>query len=199
MSQPRTGFGGDQFDGQPLFGVYAGKILRRDDPEKRGRVKVVIPGIVEPESAWALPRTGGARRWGANDVPPQDADVWVQFVNGDVNVPIYEPADHAFDKDGKPEAFPEHEHPDVSVWGRGPFRLVIDNREDQQTATLKIVRVVGENEEAVVWLTFNYDDNSCELYATSALGLHAGGILDIDCDGDVQVKGRKVMPVDRVI
>ncbi len=193
-----TGFKGDDFDGGKLLGFYSGTVVRRDHPEHRAFVKVRIPGLIETESAWARPFGGGAPQWGSNDVPPLGCDVDVVFINGDPDRPKYFPAEHGF-VDGKSEAFPEHEDPDVHVFGRGPFRLVIDNRENQKLARFKIVRVVQGEEEDIAWLDFNYEDNSVELYATSALGLHAGAILDIDCEGDIQIKGRKVMPSGKAI
>ena len=39
----------------------------------------------------------------------------------------------------------EHLHPDVSVWGVGPFRLVIDNRPEVQTAVFNYVNSLPVN------------------------------------------------------
>ena len=38
-----------------LLGMYVGYVTRRDDAEQLGRVRVSIPGVLEPESAWAWP------------------------------------------------------------------------------------------------------------------------------------------------
>lgn len=188
-----------------IFGIYSGTIIKRDDPEGISRVKVSVPGILEPSSddfgPWAWPKGGGNNNWGKNDVPPLDTEVLVMFVNGDIETPVWEPAWH-----GKPivggeqtnEAFPEHEDPDVSVFGRGPFRLVIDNRDGQKTATFKIVRDVAGNEEAVAWVEFNYEDDSVEVFAEAALGLSSGAIVNIDAPV-VQVRGRKVVPSPKAI
>jgi hypothetical protein len=185
---------GGNFEGDGLWGVYAGTVVNRTDPDLLGRVTVVVPGIVEPESAWALPRHGGAKRWGRTHVPPVGADVFVQFVNGDANVPIWEPGPC-----GLEEQFLEHEHADVSVWGAGPFRLVIDNRTDVQTAAFRVVKEVAGTEEVIVELLFNAATNSARLWATTALQLASEGVVDVDCAGDVQVKGRKVIPCARPV
>ena len=43
-----------------LLGLYVGYVTKRDDEEQLGRVRVCIPGVLEPESAWAWPLgTGG--------------------------------------------------------------------------------------------------------------------------------------------
>lgn len=188
------------FDRDRLLGIYAGTVVNRDDPELLGRLKVVVPGIIEPESNWALPRTGGARRWGSVSVPPVGCDVFVQFVNGDPDAPIWEPG--PFGKPEDPalaEQFPEHTSPDVSVWGVGPFRLVLDARAGQEALALRVVKEVAGAEEVIVELLLNAATNSARLYATTALELASEGIVSVDCAGDVQVKGRKVVPVNRPI
>lgn len=185
--------GGAKFRADQYFGVYAGTVSNRDDPEFLGRVKVSIPGLIDEESNWALPRTGGITKWGSVNVPPVGTDVFVQFINGDIDHPIWEPGPYGLD-----ENFPEHESADVSVWGVGPFRLVIDNRAEVQTATFKIVKTIGGTEESICELLFNALTNSVRLFATTAMQLESGGVLDIDSSA-VQIKGRKVMPVNRSI
>ena len=191
-----------------LFGLYEGTVTFRQDPMGLGRIKIEVPGIIEPEnskaSPWAFPRgSGGSEKWGKNDVPKIGSDILVQFVNGDINSPVYESAWH-----GKPinretnkqesEAFPEFEDPDVLVWGRDWLRLVMDNREGQKIARLKVVKTVNGKEEDIIWLEFNYEDNSAQLYATSALGINADAIIDIDAP-TVQVRGRKIVPNNKPI
>ena len=188
-----TGFQGDNFRGRKITTIEEGEIVNRDDPEGRCRVKVRIPGLIDTESAWASPGGGGAAQFGKNSVPPLGATVDVYFIHGDIERPKYMLGDHGVVA-GVDQKFPEHVSPDVHVFGIGPFRLVIDNTDGQKLATAKVVKVVGEEEETVVSAEFNYEDNSLYIDVASALGLHAGAILDIDCEGDVQVKGRKVMP-----
>jgi len=195
------GIAGAKYNADRYFGIYGGLVARRDDPLALGRIKVSIPGLIDEESNWATPRTsssvtdadGNVIYRGSVNVPPTGSDVFVQFLNGDIDHPIWEPAGF-----GLGQNFPEHESPDVSVWGIGPFRMVIDNREEVQTATFKIVKVVGGEEESICELLFNSDTNSVRLYATTALQLETGGVLDID-GNSVQVRGRKVTPVNRPI
>ncbi len=190
-----SGFSGDNHGGEMLHGLYLGTIINRDDPDGNARVRVRIPGMIE-QSNWARPKGGGHKQWGSNDVPPLDADVYVQFINGNPELPVYEPADHGVrpqaDGQEETERFPEFEGPDVHVWGRGPFRLVVDNREGQRQAMMKIVREVNDVEEDVVWIAFNYEDNSLLLHVESALGLE-GTILDAKFP-TIQLNGRKLVP-----
>lgn len=83
----------DEYGESHWYGVYAGKVVDNVDPDKRGRVTVLIPGLCEPATNWALPAGGaqssGAAGLGAFDVPPKGASVFVMFLCGDIDEPIY--------------------------------------------------------------------------------------------------------------
>lgn len=67
--------------------------MRRDDPDGLGRIKVKIPGLVEPESVnWAYPlgAVGGGNAQRGNFEPPANrSNVGVLFLLGDVDRPFY--------------------------------------------------------------------------------------------------------------
>ncbi len=176
-------------DGEPIYGVWPGVVIDNNDPKKLGRVTVSVPGLIDDESSWALPRAGGITKFGRSSVPPVGADVFVQFLAGRIEQPIYEVGPH-----GNGEAFPEHTDPEIHVFGIGPFRLQVDNREGQKALYAYMVKEINGVEERIAELEVNAETNSARLFATSALQLEAMGLLDLDCYGDVQVKGRKVMP-----
>lgn len=196
-----TGFDGDDFGGKRHDGLFMGKVVDRDDPDGDGRIRVQIPGLIEEKSAWARPRGGGYSQWGVVKVPPLEADVYVQFVNGDINRPVYEPADYGT-RDGKKEMFPEHESPDIVVAGFGPFRVVVDLRNDGETLipslVIKQVATLPDGSETdTAWIRFS--ENAIQVRGDAAVQVTSGGITDIDSDGDVQVRRRKVMPASRPI
>lgn len=202
MSPINTGFEGDDFDGQRFDGLYLGKIINREDPEHLCRVKVRIPGVVD-ETTWAKPRGGGSKNFGKASVPPKDSDVLVQFVNGDIEQPFYEPADYGITEEGS-EVFPEHDHPDVHVFGIGAFRLVVDDREGQRLARFKFVKEIAGKEEDIAWIDLDFEGNSIWVYAPSAVGIGSDGeTVDtaiVSMNGTaVQVAGRKVMPSPKPI
>ena len=61
-----------------FFGMYMGYVTERNDPEMLGRVKVCVPGFLEPESGWAWPLGtvgGGTKDCGFFAVPPVGAEV----------------------------------------------------------------------------------------------------------------------------
>jgi uncharacterized protein involved in type VI secretion and phage assembly len=75
----------------PFYGKYPGTVKSNLDPSNKGRLLVSV-GDVGGQSilSWALPClpvTG--RNMGMFTVPPLDAAVWVEFVRGDPNYPVW--------------------------------------------------------------------------------------------------------------
>ncbi len=199
---PNTGFDGDDFKGISYDGLYMGKVVDRSDPDLNGRIRVQIPGLIDDRSAWAIPRGGGSPLWGVVAVPPIDADVYIQFINGNIERPVYEPADFGV-RDGDREIFPEHEDPDVVVAGFGPFRVVVDLRDDADaelvpSLVLKQVATLSDGSEVdTAWVRLS--ENSIQVRGDAAVQVTSGAMTDIDSDGDIQIKRRKVMPASRPI
>jgi hypothetical protein len=84
----------DQESGEPRwYGVYSGLVTTNADPEKRGRVQAVIPGLCEPHTNWALPAGGshssGEPGHGSFDPPAKGAAVFIMFLCGDIDEPVY--------------------------------------------------------------------------------------------------------------
>jgi phage baseplate assembly protein gpV len=74
------------------YGKYRGFVGNNDDPQKRARLKLRVPSVLgEEESDWALPCLpfGGAADHGFFAVPEVDAQVWVEFEEGDIHRPIW--------------------------------------------------------------------------------------------------------------
>lgn len=77
--------------GRKHTALYMGVVVDNADPERLGRVKVRVPGLIDPSSNWALPLGlgGGAKERGLFWPPDVGADVGVMFVMGDVDAPAY--------------------------------------------------------------------------------------------------------------
>ena len=73
------------------YGFYQAFVSDIKDPEKRGRVKVLCPEILgDAVSGWCEPCFPCAIDDGGDFyVPPVDEAVYVSFINGDVNRPVY--------------------------------------------------------------------------------------------------------------
>jgi uncharacterized protein involved in type VI secretion and phage assembly len=74
------------------YGKFRGIVTDNMDPQKRGRLKLRIPSVLaDQDSDWALPCLpyGGADQQGIFMVPEIDAQVWVEFEEGDISRPIW--------------------------------------------------------------------------------------------------------------
>ncbi len=74
------------------YGKFRAIVTDNMDPQKRGRLKLRIPSVLaDQDSDWALPCLpyGGADQQGIFMVPEIDAQVWVEFEEGDISRPIW--------------------------------------------------------------------------------------------------------------
>jgi phage baseplate assembly protein gpV len=74
------------------YGKYRGFVTDNDDPEQLGRIRCMVPSVLgDAETGWALPCMpfGGLSDQGMFAVPEIDAQVWIEFEEGDVNHPIW--------------------------------------------------------------------------------------------------------------
>ena len=74
-----------------FFGKYRGKGENNIDPLQLGRVQVSVPAVLgEGTLSWAMPCAPFAGNGvGFFAVPPNGANVWVEFEAGDPDYPIY--------------------------------------------------------------------------------------------------------------
>lgn len=74
-----------------FYGKYRGTVVNNVDPEKRGRIQVMVPDVSGVmESSWAMPCVPvGGMQTGMFAVPPIGAGVWVEFEQGDPDYPIW--------------------------------------------------------------------------------------------------------------
>ena len=75
-----------------VLGKFRGFVDDNADPDRRGRLRVVVPSVLGSEPTdWALPcfPYGGAAGLGFLAVPPVGAQVLVEFVEGDLNAPVW--------------------------------------------------------------------------------------------------------------
>jgi Type VI secretion system/phage-baseplate injector OB domain len=76
---------------QHFFGKYRGKVTDNGDPLMQGRIRAKVPSVFgSEESGWALPCTPYAGKGvGFFFIPPVDANVWIEFENGNPDYPIW--------------------------------------------------------------------------------------------------------------
>lgn len=173
-----------------LLGMYVGYVTHRRDPDRLGRVRVCIPGVVEPHSAWAWPlgtAGGGFKDRGLFAVPEEGAEVAVFFNQGDVDAPYYLSA-HWGKPDGESEVPEEAQKdpPDNRVIATPTFRIELD--ESAGARKLKLTnRKTGDH------LLFDAEENSVTLEGTTAITIKAVGAITLDA-AQVYIAGRVVRP-----
>jgi len=74
-----------------FYGKRKGLVTDVDDPENMGRIRAQVPGVMQGQKIpWALPCapfTGPDA--GLFAVPPVGAAVWIEYEEGDINLPIW--------------------------------------------------------------------------------------------------------------
>ena len=174
-----------------LSGMYVGYVTHRKDPEGRGRVRVCIPGVLEPHSTWAWPlgtSGGGFKDRGFFAVPEEGAEVAVFFNQGDVDEPYYLSA-HWGKPDGESEV-PEEaqvDPPDNRVIATPTFRIELD--ESDKAKKLKLT-----NRKTGDFLLFDAEENSITLQGTTAITIKAVGAISLEAT-QITIGGRAVRPV----
>lgn len=159
------------------MGISVGTVVRRDDPKGLGRVKVRIPGILEPESGWALPvgvPGGGSKDRGLWWVPDNGAEVAVFFNQGDADDPRYMPGHWGMPNNiaDVPDAS-DGGDPDVRVLAFGAYDVVVDTRGGSKKLEI-IDKADGAN-----LLRFKAGEGLLELGAGTKVKIDAGTLLEV--------------------
>jgi len=125
--------------GARLWATYEGIVTQRVDPEGLGRVKVKVPGVLEPESEWLRPMStfGGSKDRGVFAVPKVGANVEVVFLHGDPRYARYTAG--PWGRPGGVSEVPAEAptgNPDIVVIRFGNFAIVIDETVGAEKATI---------------------------------------------------------------
>lgn len=167
-------------DGSPRFhGLYEATVMENVDPEGKWRVRAKVDGITDL-CTWARPHGtigGGGPQRGGWVVPDIGADVFVQFVNGDVERPVYscdgwaEPAAGSEMPRPARDVPPEEAHlvPSLQLCG-GRLSVYVDGRPGKRKLVLEDL----ELGDAIVW---DLEEGGLRVKMTSAILLEVDGLL----------------------
>lgn len=73
-----------------FYGKYEGTVDKNFDPLGKGRLLVKVPAVFGDGTVWATPCVPYAGpNVGFFAMPPENADVWIEFEAGDPNSPIW--------------------------------------------------------------------------------------------------------------
>lgn len=174
---------------EKFFGAFTGRVVENEDPHGLRRVRVFVPGVCEPMSAWAKP-FGAAK----HHTPRVGEEVVVFFEQGVLEYPRFEVGGYTQDV-GLPQES-EDGKPFISVFETENFRMVVDERDGHRALRLfsrkaEDLGVVGGGD----MLEFNFETNTVTLCGTTTLNLKALGEVVIDAPV-VTIAGRIVMPTE---
>jgi uncharacterized protein involved in type VI secretion and phage assembly len=178
-----------------LFGMFVGFVVDRRDPEQLGRVRVCIPGVMEPHGPWAWPLGtvgGGSKNRGFFAVPEVGAEAAVFFNQGSIDDPYYLSAHW-----GRPAAgseVPEEARrpsPDNRVLATETFRFELD--ESSGSRKLKLTNLKTSD-----FLVFDAEENTITLQGTTAITIRAAGAISLEAT-QISLNGRVVRPVAEAI
>lgn len=80
-----------------LFGKYRAVVKDNKDPERRGRLKLIVPSVFRDQMTDWVPGVfalGGHPQEAALFIPAQDSHVLVEFIEGDRSAPVWTGAYH---------------------------------------------------------------------------------------------------------
>jgi uncharacterized protein involved in type VI secretion and phage assembly len=73
-----------------LYGKYLGEITDRNDPKRRGRLRIKVDNITDSKGIWAdpcVPYAGNGIGFFA--LPPKGTKAWVEFLGGQIDRLVY--------------------------------------------------------------------------------------------------------------
>jgi len=170
--------------------LYIGFVLRNDDPEKLGRVKVSIPGLLK-ETGWAFPLgwpgAGGKKR-GMFAPPPKDAEVGVFFNQGNPDNPYYLSGNPGRGEapDEVEDASSPEEAAKVFAYESDRFKFLFDGRKGKQIIALR-------DKKTGDCIEIDGVNLGIKIKATSAMQLECDGALNIK-SSNLTLNGRTVVP-----
>lgn len=164
--------------------LYEGFVYDNEDPEKRGRVRVTIPGVIEPYTDWAEPTAtfgGGGPQRGGVLVPEIGSLVDVMFVLGDPQRPKWT-SSHWGERPDTGSEMPEDVRDATSEAHRvqalqiGKFRFVVDERDDKL-----VFRIEGKDGQDVgVGAELDLKNKQVTISAIVGIILQSFGIIHLD-------------------
>lgn len=107
------------------YGKYRAKVVDINDPERRGRIRVMCPKVLGKfKSAWCEPCVPVAYDFGGDFALPKIGEfVWVEFEDGNANKPIYTGGLWCTNKTPSPEYNPKER---LITWGKCKLSMSAD-------------------------------------------------------------------------
>lgn len=183
-----------------LAGIYDGQVIDNRDPLLIGRLKVVVPGVLEPVTDWVYPvcypgaSSDGRGFW---CIPQVGANISVMFCGGDVDEPRYLPGPWAAPNDDpKSPSFVRDLTPSEAVEITGlqttNWEITCDDREGKSRLTIRD-RATGSNV-----ISIDGENQTVAIEGTVAIQIKSLGVVNIEAM-QIVLNGRPVLPTGKPI
>lgn len=175
--------------------TYPGFVRQVDDPLGLHRVRVEIPGYMAL-TPWAFPEvSGGGMARGGHIVPEVNNIVFVRFLFGDDERPIYSGASWGTPQvpaDIKAAGKQAHlvQGLEISKLGDLSFRVTIDERPGKRA--VKVYAVDVTDNEIIASLEFDLEKRGLSIFGLAGVDIQARGFVNVDA-AQVQVHDRLVL------
>ncbi|RTL27578.1 MAG: hypothetical protein EKK55_05960 [Rhodocyclaceae bacterium] len=183
------------------FGVYPAFVTKVNDPEGRHRVKVTVKNKIS-ESDWARPSTsgGGSEGRGFHAAPKVGALVFLSFLDGDVEAPVYTCGSWAVDGSKKhmpadiAKAGADAHLVQAGEWRFGDIslRVVIDER--PATRSCRVYAVDLQNaEDPIASVELDLVGRGVVIHGLSGVEIRSDGFIQL-LAAVIQANERTFMP-----
>lgn len=170
-----------------------GQVVDDADPKGLGRVRLIVPGIIDEPSPWAPPigtLGGGGPQRGFFVVPPKGSDVAVFFHRGDPERPYYM-AGHWGEPDAGAEVpedvkeAPAAERSRIAAFDTAAWKVTYDDRLGHQAIRLA---------HKVLNMRIDIDATTgvLEIVSEGAVNVTAAGQVSVEAP-HIQIGGRVVL------
>jgi hypothetical protein len=175
--------------------IYDGVVVDNVDPLVIGRLRITVPGLIEPYSDWAMPigaPGAGSDARGLWCIPAIGSNVSVMFKEGDPDHPRWLPGPWGAPNDN-PESptFVRDLSPSDAVQVTGietkRYAIVFDDRPGKESITIRD-RLFAENSIAIDGV-----QQTVRISGTVAVDIRSTGLVNIDAL-QVVINGRVVLP-----
>lgn len=182
------------------LGMYWGKVIANDDPDKLGRIKAVVPNKHRNDTGWAWPvgmPGAGADNQGAYMIPRVGSMVLIGYIQGDYDEPFYFAGNWREDGESKIPTKPmekdKTDAPNVRVLAQTDnFEVYISDTEPEKRLVLQQLDTDGSlSREEQNTISINLEDGSIRLTASHYLILEAP-MISINASGQLSLQGRRV-------
>ena len=171
----------------PEIGPHDGYVIDRMDPKGVGRVKAILPGVVDAPTGWLVP-LGASKGDGKGDFNPPDlnAEVCVFFLRGNPENGRYITG-HWGLKDGGTEV---------------PENAVVTSAGDNKVFDDGVFHVERDTRVGSMGFRVSHSDGTTVMEydaTTRRLKIHATSAIEIEATAEVKISGAQVTINNRVV